>query len=98
MIFLYKLKEQDKVEDFDLQKVLDLIANDEMYAFESRNAKSVYEMDILDFKEKQEGNFIIFNSESGLIRRERWGFAIEIIDEELLYIIKTETPCGDSSD
>jgi len=95
MIFLYKLKEGDVLKEFDLKKVMDMIANDEMYTFDCRDPKSFWECEILNFKNNLEGNFIIFNTETGLIRRERLGFTIEIIEEELLYIVKTVEPHGD---
>ena len=91
MIFLYKLTDRDKVEDFDLKKIVGLLGANEMYAFDSLDAQSFWDSEILNFKEKQEGFFIIFDSETGIISEMRLGFAVEVIEEKQLYVVKTES-------
>jgi hypothetical protein len=90
MIFMYKLKESDKIEEFDLNKVMRLIAATEMWTFEDLDSGGLWDCECLDFRERKEGVFIIYDTVLGTIRRARLTFGVETIDEDILYNVSSE--------
>lgn len=91
MIFVHKLGNNDKIEDFDLRKIMYLIGESDMWLFDDLEAKHFWNSDVLNFADNTEDWFIVYDSVAGTIKKMHLAFGIEVLDEEVLFNISSES-------
>lgn len=84
MIYVYKVEPFDDIKDFNVFTMLRLMSEDKVWAFKYLDAGMFWNNELLTFTENPEGDFIILDDETGVIKQMRIEFGLNVMDEKII--------------
>ena len=84
MKYIYKIKETEKIKEFDIYDLLDLAVENMIWVYDILDFSTFLENEFLDIHDNKVNDFIVFDTETRELKKMKISLDLVILEEKLM--------------